>query len=69
MIGKFFSPKRCSQPGRDLAHLGNSQTVYFSILIYKTFINMVTSIIYIRKILKLVMAIDHPRLSEYLALN
>lgn len=29
MIGKFSSPKRCSQPGRDLACLGNSQTVLF----------------------------------------
>lgn len=59
MIGKFSSPKRYSQPGRDLACLGNSQTVYFSTLTCKTFTDMLTSIIQTRKILTLVMAIDY----------
>lgn len=59
MIGKFSSPKRCSQPGRDLPCPGSSQTVYFSTLICKTLTDMLTSIIPIRKILTLVMAIDY----------
>lgn len=58
MIGKFSSPKRCSQPGRDLAYFGNSQTVYFSTLIRKTFTDLLTSIITDQKD-TLVMAIDY----------